>query len=298
EYNHAAPNTFSAEAFPLICAYAAQQDWDGVFAFAYSHRTDDWDKRYFPSFFDIDQHPLKMATLPASIGLFVRGDVRPAKGENVRRFTVESAIEAARAKGPRIDAELEKGERTLTYSHRVGVRLAAEADRAIFTHLEWFASRFPSDTGELEWDMGERVVTVNAPRSKAVIGSLKRRQFDLGGVQITAGETRQDWAVIQLTVLDGADFANAKRLLVTATGYTENTGMKWNAEKSSVGREWGRAPSLVEGVAAKITLPTKTRLKAWALDDRGQRRAELPVQEGAIEIGPGHKTLWYELIVE
>ena len=38
EYNHAAPNTFAAETFPLICAYAALQDWDGVFAFAYSHR--------------------------------------------------------------------------------------------------------------------------------------------------------------------------------------------------------------------------------------------------------------------
>jgi hypothetical protein len=34
EYNHAAPNTFNAETFPLICAYAALQDWDGIFAFA------------------------------------------------------------------------------------------------------------------------------------------------------------------------------------------------------------------------------------------------------------------------
>jgi hypothetical protein len=50
EYNHAAPNTFNAETFPLICAYAALQDWDGIFAFAYSHRRDDWDRKFFPSF--------------------------------------------------------------------------------------------------------------------------------------------------------------------------------------------------------------------------------------------------------
>ena len=79
EYNHAAPNTFTSEAFPLICAYAALQDWDGIFAFAYSHRPNDWDKGMIPSFFDIDQHPTKMATLPASAALWLRGDVQRAK---------------------------------------------------------------------------------------------------------------------------------------------------------------------------------------------------------------------------
>ena len=34
EYNHPAPNTYSAETFPLLCAFAALQDWDGVFAFS------------------------------------------------------------------------------------------------------------------------------------------------------------------------------------------------------------------------------------------------------------------------
>ena len=37
-------------------------------------------KGYFPSFFDIDQHPTKMATLPASLAMFLRGDVRAAGG--------------------------------------------------------------------------------------------------------------------------------------------------------------------------------------------------------------------------
>ena len=103
EYNNAAPNPYSAETFPLVCAYAAFQDWDAIFAFAYSHRLDDWAKGYFPSFFDIDQHPAKMATLAASAALFLREDVHPASsGKSSATVPLETVIETARTSGPRI----------------------------------------------------------------------------------------------------------------------------------------------------------------------------------------------------
>src|SRR5262249_42706400 len=37
EYNHSAPNTFGGEGFVLLAAYAALQDWDAIYAFAYAH---------------------------------------------------------------------------------------------------------------------------------------------------------------------------------------------------------------------------------------------------------------------
>ena len=37
EYNHPAPNDYQAETVPMIATYAAMQDWDAVFLFAYSH---------------------------------------------------------------------------------------------------------------------------------------------------------------------------------------------------------------------------------------------------------------------
>jgi len=83
EYNHPAPNTYASETLPILAAFAALQDWDGIFAFAYSHRRDDWDARKITSFFDIDQHPTKMATLPAAAALFLRGDVRPLPDERL-----------------------------------------------------------------------------------------------------------------------------------------------------------------------------------------------------------------------
>ncbi len=294
EYNHAAPNQFSAETFPLICAYAALQDWDGIFAFAYSHRSDDWAKGYFPSFFDIDQHPAKMATLPASLALFMRGDVAPAKTAMIANVQHDMAVAMAREQGQRLGAEQFGVKRMAALQHRVGVQ---QGDAQNFSATPAPAGpKFASDTGELTWDTLDKAVTIDTARSKGVLGFVERRSYDLGGVKLDFAATRAGFACVQLTVLDGADFKTARRILVTATATAENTGMEWtNDKKESVGTKWGRAPSLAEGVAAKITLPLSKKLKAWALDDRGQRRAELPLTDGVLEISPDHKTLWYEL---
>ncbi len=94
EYNPAAPNTFGSEGFLLLAAFAALQDWDAVFPFAYSH-TAEWDNRHIGSFFDIAQHPTKMVTLPAVAALFRRGDVRPAQEEIVVRLSRDQELDAA-----------------------------------------------------------------------------------------------------------------------------------------------------------------------------------------------------------
>jgi hypothetical protein len=146
---------------------------------------------------------------------------------------------------------------------------------------------------------------VDAPRSKAVIGKFPPGQrFSLGDVQIEAGDTRQGWAAVLLTAIDGPNFRSPGRLLVTAAAYTENTAMGWiDAHKSTVGSDWGRAPSLVEGVAAIVSLPaTAQRVRAWSLDERGQRKAPVEIQpdgkRAKLAIGPAHETLWYEVEIK
>lgn len=292
EYNHSAPNRYDAETFPLLCAYAALQDWDGVFAFAYSHRTDDWDKRYVSSFFDIDQHPAKLATLPGALSLFRRGDVRSSADANFVEVPIDHAISQVIRTGPRLGAELFGVKWPEALMRRVGVRLGDGED---------FAARptpagpsYVSDTTELTWDTERRVVLIDTPRSKAVIGVGKGRAFDLGDVRIVL---QSDWACVQATVIEGDSFAGARRLLITATGAVENAGLKWrDVAKTSVGRNWGAAPSLMEVTRATVRLPrAKT---AWALDERGQRRTELPLTDRTLTIGENARTVWFEIAAE
>ena len=41
----------------------------------------------------------------------------------------------------------------------------------------------------------------------------------------------------------------------------------------------------------------KGAAEVWALDTSGKRAAQVKVENGAFEIGPEYKTLWYEVMV-
>jgi len=305
EYNHPAPNTYSSEGMLLLAAYAALQDWDAIYAYTYSHtRNDGWDMRKITGFFDIDQHPTKMTTLPAAAALFLRGDVQPAKQCVTVALTTEQETDLLRTARAwsLVDAGNVGVSREAALIHRVaiaadGAKLPREAvlpNRSATT-----GDRFVSDTGELVWDVREQnrsVVTINSTRSKAVIGFGGGKRFELGEFTIEPAEGMQNgWSAITLTALD-ENVKSPKRWLLTATGYAENTGMRWkNAEKSSVGRAWGQAPSRVEGVEAKLTVSGGKGVDCWVLDEQGQRREKLTNESGGISIGPRWQTLWYEL---
>ena len=147
------------------------------------------------------------------------------------------------------------------------------------------------------------MLVVNSARSKAIIGFGAGKTFDLGDLVLKPGPTMQKgFSVITASVVSGSDFRSAgAKILLTATGYAENTGMGWNADKSSVGDQWGKGPVLCEGIPFELILKAKGA-KAWALDPRGQRAGEVvPEQtaEGvALRLGPQYKTLWYEVVIE
>lgn len=293
EYNHSAPNTYGAETLPLVFAFAALQDWDGVFVFAYSHRRDDWDAGKISGFFDIDQHPTKMATLPAAAALFLRGDLAPAAPPRLARPTPDALVEALRRHGPALRADLFGLDRTAAPAGPValvlpGLAPAGEPPAGIV-----------DDAPRWNWSPGG--VTVDTPRSKVVVTSRVGAAHDLSGVTITPAATRQGFAVITVTALDGPDCRSSGRLLVTAAGEAANTDMRWtNSDRTSVGTHWGHRPALVEGITATVALPVPAgRVRAWGLDERGRRRDALPVAgdsgRSTLALGPGSRTLWYEV---
>ena len=306
EYNHPAPNTYASEGFLLLAAYGALQDWDAIYVYSYAHtRGQGWDGRKINGFFDVDQHPTKMATLPAAVALFRRGDVRAAgklvtaalprerETDLMRTARNWDLVHAGHLDVPRETALL----------HRVALVTEGVSAPDAVLEADVTAARanvLTADTGELVWDLSATnrgVVVVNAPRSKAVIGFGGGRRFDFGPVTLEPAQGLQDgWSAITLTEQVPG------RWLLTATGYAENTGMKWkNAERSSVGRDWGQAPSRVEGVAARLTWKiAPDGLRVWALDERGQRREPVPVKpapdgSATLPLGPQWRTLWYEV---
>jgi hypothetical protein len=89
---------------------------------------------------------------------------------------------------------------------------------------------------------------------------------------------------------------------LVASGVTENTAMGWqDASRNTVGRNWGKPPSLVEPIALTIELPRGAVLPSlYRLDDRGQRKGVAAATSASdratrFQIGPPHGTIWYEI---
>ncbi|MCX6908704.1 MAG: hypothetical protein NTY01_11760 [Verrucomicrobia bacterium] len=310
-YRSEGPKTCVSEVHTLRAAYAAFQDWDYLSATRYSSDAA-WDARRITGNIDLSQHPTKMMTLIPAAAMFMRGDVGPAKEQIVATLGRDSEIKALR--GARawnmVDASKVGVQAEAVLVHRVAIATEGKVvpDGALRPdQVKIEGDRFVSDTGELVWDVSTKargVVTVNVPKSKAVIGYGACNRYDLGGVIVEPGPTLQNgWSAITLTVMEGDRIAPPCRLLITATGDAENTNMVWaNEEKTVVKKNgWGEAPSLVEGIPARITLPLPTKsVRAWALDERGKRKAQLQVQSdeqgnARVILGPRNQTLWYEV---
>lgn len=309
EYNHAAPNTYSSEAPLFLAAFAALQDWDGIFLFAYSHRRDTWDLGRIPNFFDIDQHPTKMVNLPLAAAMFLRGDVSAAREKVVAALPPEIEREAIRKWG-RAWAVVNGGHGGLSpqmsWVHRMGVAVGEGGSSERIEEKPPETNRLVSDTNELVWDLrreGKGVLTINSRRTKAILGFVGGRSFSLGEVTFVPGRTRQDWCTLGVTLLEGESFSDRGRWLIVATGDAENTAMGWkNAEKTSVGRNWGDPPSLVETIPFTLRVPVAAaRIEAWALDAQGQRSQKIAVEpEGSgarLRVEGSFPTLWYEVLV-
>jgi hypothetical protein len=285
------------------------QDWDAIYPFSWSHTaSENWNSQKIGSFFDIDQHPTKLATLAAVNAMFTRGDIAPAKNLVVADLSPAREIDLllkARSWGL-VDGATVGIPSVASLMHRVAISPGQKPPPGALRpdQVKVPESRFASDTGELQWDSSDKqrgVVTINSPRSKGVIGFGGGKTYEMGEIKIAPGTGLQNgWCTITVTAADAG--ATPKRWLITATGLAQNTGMVWkNAEKSSVGRQWGKAPSLVEGIPARITFAKPAgQVSAWALDARGQRGKPLTVEKSAngqaiIAIGPQWQTLWYEV---
>ncbi len=136
-----------------------------------------------------------------------------------------------------------------------------------------------------------------------MIGFASGRNLKLGSLTIEPGGDSGRFAAITVIALDGKALEKSDHLLISAVGRVENTGMGWNADRTSVGDKWGGAPVIAEGIEAKIALDAKAKRAAvYALDGGGGRARQVAcdVESGrlGIDLGPQWKTLWYEVTIE
>ena len=90
---------------------------------------------------------------------------------------------------------------------------------------------------------------------------------------------------------------NHPEYLLVAAGRVENTGWKWDADQTTLGGDWGKSPTIAEGIPAKLMFKGMDKFSVYALDPAGNPGREVPVSmkggEQSFGIGAQYKTLWY-----
>ena len=304
------PGWYGAEYQPTIHAYAAFQDWAGVFAYSWNNETKAFPD-FNPYFFSHAARPDCVAHFPASCAIFLRGDVAKA----VRRIDVPVDVNTRFAMAQKnytplavIDPDSASGGRVpndVFLRHAVGVDLRKSPVPQSAAVAAVTNGTIVSDTREIVLHRAagrEGWFTVDVPNVKVLSGFLDGARRELGGVVFEPGRTKLGWCTISLVDQTGGGMRTGSRLLLAVTGYTHNGGAvfrhlggdRWG----STAGEFGSGKVVTEGVPLKVTLPVSAA-KCWALDESGARKGEVPVSvcdgRAEISVGPDYRTVWYEV---
>ena len=270
EVNHPFPAEYACEGIPILAAYAALHDWDGIFWYTLAHDQLIGVPARAIGHFDLGPDPVKMTQIAAGALIFARGDVHPAVETVGRSYSTEQVYESLRLpsrEGPYFTPGFPL---TLPLIHATRI---TSLDGSPTGHLA-IGPRDPivSDTGELTWSGASAkhgLFRIDTPRCQALVGFCKDSSEKTANMSL---QVDLPFCAITLGTLDGRPIPRARSLLLTATACVSNTGMTWSVNRKTL-EKWGSPPSCIEPVAGAVllrNLDQATAVTAGPLDGTGR----------------------------
>ena len=296
EYNHPAPSDYRAECLPEIATFAAFQDWDAIYLFDYGDYGTDVQNDRINNYFGIGSDPAKTAFLPAAAMIFRGSEIPPGvtleRVELTKPVGVSPLTAAAvwKAAGPDAPA---------MFSHRLAILpdTSPNPEGILLVGKDPFSGPVGPRVLAISNTGGKSLYTAVSPAAQSVVGYVGGQMVTLGVNKLTFPAFGNNFAAVTLTAMDEKSTTQSKRLLLTMAGKVENQDMGWNADRTSVGNQWGQGPTVAEGIPATVTLHTDGPRTVWALDGMGKHAERVPADYAngtlTFTVGPQFKTLWY-----
>lgn len=324
EFNWNMPNRFRTEQCLLGAAYGRLQGIDALVHFAVD--TSDWPNRH--SVCSV-YAPATLGCFPAAALLYRQGLVQegPVVAREGLKLDDLYAFKGSASAGPvnmdpAAKADLEKSGRVELdalknldpLAHLVGQvarEISNEPGKSSLSNLGSFVDRgrktAKSATGELAWDWGIGLATVNAPRAQGATGFLAQaKTVNLADVVL---EIRNEYGMALAVSLDGKPLKESARVLVQVMSEDSNFGWKTtevehkdekSGKVSNMKRldEVGAAPFVVRKLEGAVSLKRAdaASLKVTALDANGYAReavAAVSKEAGVLRIALLPDVLYY-----
>ena len=251
EVNEPFPNDYQAEMIPILAAYGAFQDWDGIFIYTFEPKVSGSWEATVGDHFDLAEDPVKIAQMPVGALLFLRHDVEAARKTIERSYSTEQINESLRL--PEAEAPYYTPGFPLSLPLEHGSRIRCLDCEPTERFQDEPGNPIRSDTGQLAWWRSESkggLVTIDTEKTTALVGFVRENGESTSHL---AADVQNKFCAITLSSLDTRPISQASLLLLTATGRVENTGSVWNARHTML-EVWGTAPTRIEVIKGWVTL--------------------------------------------
>ena len=304
EWTQSAPNQWKTECAPILAFYGmGLHGWDASFHFLHSGTRlgDGWPGM---SSYTTDT-PAYLGQFPALALALYRGHIMESPVVAARRltradlFTGLDALKQDATKGGHDVKTLIVAGGTPAEAFAIGrvtVDFAGgkteQEDFAKFWNQTGKVIR--SATGELTWDYGRQVITVQTPKTQAVIGRPGTGAFTLPGVVVSF---KTPFVSTIFSPLDDLPLAQSRHILITALAQDQQTGTRYSADGTRL-EATGTAPLLLEPVQAAIKFTGAKPASVTPCDHYGVPLTgkSVPVAaDGSFTIDGTYRAYYYEV---
>ena len=263
EYKFCVPNQFRSEGGPVIGGYAALQNWDALYQFAWSHNDRNIRQDMPISTFDFANEPLAQLSDRLVMLLFRRGDVSPSKERfawNVPKnfwnsnMPLEYPLDFSRlgliaGVGTVVGDRQVPGVQVISSSEAEGKSPLPNRKIQALRQTLLRTGVAESSTGELRLDSRKNTLAIQTPRTlSATLASGNLTAGALTVRQVTYPTT------VSVSSLDDAPVARSSKLLLFHLTDVLDSGTTFKGEKRQYLLKWGKLPHLVRRAPAKVSL--------------------------------------------
>jgi Carbohydrate binding domain/Secretion system C-terminal sorting domain len=302
EYNHPFPNRYLTEMMHGMLAYGSFHGMDGIMYFEYHGDTDDKIALDFiPGYFAVSRNPSTMALFPACAYAFRNGFIKESTkpvlvnyNRNDIYFSFQKDNGGRWGKYVPYDLNLQLTHSIRTQSYNSTTAFDPSVLPTVSTNI------YQTDTKETTYDSQKGILTTVTPKIVAATGFLKDAANTVLGNMTLVSAT--DFGSILWSSKDGKNLADADTTLLTIASRSQNTNMVWNTTNTSLGSNFGSAPTQTQGQDVKIRLNlTAKSLIIHTLSPTGQsiaKRTITPLSTNTFEFTLAQntdKTLWYAI---
>ncbi len=251
EYNHSFPNRYKTEMVPIMAAYASFHGADGIMFFNYNDN-DSWNEDKVAGFFDLHRDHSIMGLFPTNAFAYRNGLIAEAN-PTIINYTANDIYNSS------MSDNLGRWDKYIPYNRRIqltnSIRTGTYNGTTSFTTqtLPVVPSNpYKTSTNETTLNTTTGILETNTPKFVSLTGFLQDAPNKIVGPLELVSANK--FGVINWLALENSNLNTSTSTFLAVSTVLQNSSMIWNIDNTSVGANFGQAPTTNDPLVATLKL--------------------------------------------